>query len=135
MRRRRLAALLLLLLLTGALSGCNGGVAAKTDIVDVESGAGVAGSGKFDATGPWDLTLSYDCSRQLAEKVPGAANGVTLTVYNADDQSEAFEHPESVWKDARGNRALHFQRPGPYWIAVDSRCDWHLLVAGSGDNS
>jgi hypothetical protein len=132
---RRTLQTLLLLATTAALAGCNSGVATQTDLVDTESGAGVAGSGTFKATGSWDLKLSYDCTRQLAEKVPGAASGIQLTVYNGDDQSEAFEHPESHWKGAHGNQVLHFKRSGPYSVAVDSKCDWRLVVIDTSGKS
>jgi hypothetical protein len=132
---RRMVQPLLLLASALALAGCNTGVATHTDLVDVESGAGVAGSGTFKAPGTWDLKLSYDCTRQLAENVPGAAAGIGLTVYNADDQSEAFEHPQSQWKATHGNQLLHFKRSGPYSVAVDSKCDWHLVVVDTSANS
>jgi hypothetical protein len=126
---------LLLLAATWALTACNGGVTTQTDLLTLESGAGVSGTGKFHVTGSWDIKLTYDCSRQLAEKVSGAADGVSLTVYNADDQSEAFEHPESQWKGARGSQVLHFKRIGPYSVTVDSKCDWRLAVVDNGANS
>ena len=134
MKRRMLPPLLLLASVL-ALAGCNSGVATQTDLVDVESGAGVAGSGMFKAAGTWDLKLSYDCTRQLSENVPGANAGVSLTVYNGDDQSEAFEHPESQWKSPKGNQVLHFKRSGPYSVAVDSKCDWHLVVVDTSGNT
>jgi hypothetical protein len=126
---------LLLVAAAAALAGCNSGVATQTDLVDVESGGGVIGTGKFDATGTWDLKVAYDCTHQLSEHVPGATNGVSLTVYNADDQSEAFEHPESQWKGSQGTQLLHFKRPGPYSVAVDSTCDWHLVIIDTSGTS
>ena len=128
MSTRAIAAVPALLAAVLALTGCSGSVASQTDLVEVEGGAGVSGSGTFHATGSWDLKLTYDCAHQLAEKVPGATSGVHLTVYNADDQSEAFEHPEAQWKGAAGSQVLHFKRSGPYSVSVDSKCDWHLVV-------
>lgn len=133
MTRRWLRALPILAVLF--VAGCTTGTATTTNLVDVQGADGVAGTGKFDTLGAWDLKLTYDCSRQLDEKVPGASTGVSLTVYNADDQSEAFEHPESQWKGAEGTQRLHFTRPGPYSVAVDSKCDWHVTVVDSGGNS
>jgi hypothetical protein len=134
-RRTSLPLLPLLLAVAAASTGCSAGTTTQTNIVDMEGQGAAAATGKYNSTGPWDLKLTYDCTRQLGEKVPGATSGVSLTVYNADDQSEAFEHPESQWKGTRGNQVLHFKRSGPYSVAVDSKCDWHLVVVGTDPNS
>jgi hypothetical protein len=68
---------------------------------------------------------SWDCSRQASERVSGV-DRFDMIVYNSDDMSTAFEHPEVHRTGRKGGATLHFTTPGEYNAAVDTVCDWHL---------
>jgi hypothetical protein len=124
MRRSAIAALLVLC--TG-LVGCSS--SAKTgDVLAVFSNAAASGkTGRFDPAGAWDLEYTWDCHRARSEGLPGA-QGLDLVVYNSDDDTTAFEHPEARSNASGGKGVLHFQRPGDYYVGMQTRCDWDVSI-------
>lgn len=95
--------------------------------VDMDSASHRGGSGNFNPLGSWDMKYTWNCARQHSENLRDL-DRLDLTVYNADDDSTAFEHPEVHVTGAKGGATLHYQRSGWYYITIDSPCDWKLLV-------
>jgi hypothetical protein len=117
---RRLA---LLLAAAWALSAC--GPTQQINFVDMDSGQNRSTSAPFNPTGTWDMTYSWDCKRQHSEGIKDL-DRLSLTVYNSDDDSTAFETPEVSVKGSSGKSTVHYKRSGWYYITIDSPCDWRL---------
>ena len=108
-------------------SGCNVALLQTATLVDTDSAISSGNTGHFVAPGTWAVKTSYDCSRQDSEGVLNT-NHMTIRVYNADDDSLSFEHPLTTLKGRSGKRVLTFKRGGPFYITVESACDWNLQV-------
>jgi hypothetical protein len=119
--RRLLASLLL------AWCVCACGAQQQIRYVDMDSASHRTGTGNFHPVGSWDMKYSWDCARQHSENLKDL-DRLNLTVYNADDDSTAFEHPELHVTGTKGGATLHYQRAGWYYATIESPCDWKLQV-------
>ena len=108
-------------------SGCNVALLQTATLVDTDSAINTGNTGHFVAPGTWAVKASYDCSRQDSEGVLNT-NHMTIRVYNADDDSLSFEHQDTTLKGRSGKKVLTFKRGGPFYITVESACDWNLQV-------
>lgn len=115
----------------GLLTGCNSGLLTTSVVLDVDSSQNTNPTGIFSTAGAWDLQYQWDCSRQRSEGLP-QANGVSMLVNNADDDSGASEHSRVARKGTKGKARLDFKRGGSFYVKVDSICDWHLIVDDLG---
>lgn len=110
------------------LCGCNLGQAQSAILVDTDSTSGTTRSvAPFTVNGPWQIKYSFDCSKQNSEGVLNA-NQFTLDVFNGDDNSTAFEHPQTTYVSVQRKGTLGFKTPGDYYLHVDTLCDWTLQV-------
>ena len=109
------------------VAACNGNLLATSQILDVDSTQGIDPTGNFAVNGAWELKYSWDCARQASEQVADI-NRFGLIVYNSDDDSTDYEHPELHLKGPRGGATLRFSRGGEFYVSVDSPCDWRLQV-------
>jgi hypothetical protein len=135
---RRLATGLSLLFVCVAGLACNTQLLTQTNVLDEDSSLSGSTTGfttaSFSVASTWDLTYTYDCRRQLTEKLVGA-NGFEVIVYNADDRipntdlsSGNSEHPDTVVVGKKGSSTIHFKRGGTFYLKVASLCDWRVSV-------
>lgn len=116
---------------TLCLAGCNTQALSAAEVLSVDSSQGVDPTGNFTVLGHWGLAYAFDCSREQSEGVAGA-DRFAMSVYNADDQSLASEHPQVSAISRKGGTTMHFARGGTYFVQVDSACDWRLSVEDFG---
>jgi hypothetical protein len=107
------------------LGGCSAQALSSARVMDIDSAQGVNPTGNFTMAGKWDLNYHFDCSKQRSEGINNA-KGFSMIVYNSDDASAAFEHPELKVRATSGGETLHFHRGGTYRVAIDSLCDWRI---------
>lgn len=107
---------------------CNTDLLQSAVVVDTDSTSGNMRSIEpFTTTGPWQIKYNFDCTKQNAEQLTDI-NQFTVDVLNADDNSTAFEHPQTVVTSVKRTGTVSFQRPGRYYLYIDTRCDWTLQV-------
>lgn len=110
------------------LCGCNLGQTQSAILVDKDSTSGTTQStSPFTVTGPWQIKYTFDCTKENAEGVVDA-NQFTIDVFNGDDNSTAFEHPQTTFISVKRRGTLDFTTPGDYYLHVDTQCDWTLQV-------
>jgi hypothetical protein len=109
-----------------SLGGCSDRLLTSSVILDADSSQG-GPPGNFALPGRWDLKYSWDCSRQNSRMMSGS-NQFGFVVYNTDDQSTAFQHPDFNGKGPTGVGTLHYDRGGEFQITIDSMCDWRVQV-------
>ena len=124
---RRLLSLLCAAAAAVSLAGCNTTLLSKSDILDIDSTLQVDPTGNFTVPGTWELHYSYDCSKQRSEGLADL-NRFDMIVYDSDDASTNFEHPELHLQGAKHSGVLNFKRGGTFYVFIDSRCDWKLSV-------
>ncbi|HXA29486.1 MAG TPA: hypothetical protein VN193_12175 [Candidatus Angelobacter sp.] len=108
------------------LCGCSLGQAQSAILVDTDSTTGTAQSlAPFRVSGPWQVRYTFDCTKQNSEEVLNV-NQFTLDVFNGDDNSTAFEHPQTTFVAVKRQGTLNFSTPGNYYLHVDTQCDWTL---------
>jgi hypothetical protein len=109
------------------MTACNLKFAGSTDLVNLDSTQSNNMSGNFTVPGTWDLKYSWDCSKQASQ---GATDidRFSMSIYNSDDDSTAFEHPDTTRKGRSGGETLHFKHSGQYYFTIDSPCDWQAKV-------
>lgn len=95
--------------------------------INPATGTANSDTARFAPPGAWDLAYSWDCAHADSEGLPGI-QGIDAVIYNSDDQSTAFEHPEVINKAPRGKGVLHYQRGGDYYVHLETRCDWTIDV-------
>jgi len=125
--RSRIGSVVVITSMALMLVGCSAKLQSSADILDLQGDQRIDASSKFSSPRSWDLQYGYDCSRQVSEGIPDI-NRFDLIVYNGDDSSTASEHPELHLEGRKKASVLHFRRGGTYYLAVDSRCDWHVSV-------
>lgn len=108
------------------LAACGSGPQRGQDLYVVSS-SGNGNTARFAPVGAWDLSYSWDCAKAISEGIPGV-QGIDAVIYNSDDQSTAFEHPEVTGKAVRGKGVLHYKRGGDYFVGLQTRCDWTIDV-------
>ena len=108
------------------LAGCGSAPPPGEDLY-VLGGSGNANTARFAPAGAWDLDYSWDCAKATSEGISGI-QGIDAVIYNSDDQSTAFEHPEVSNKAPRGKGVLHYRRGGDYFVNLQTRCDWTIDV-------
>jgi len=110
------------------LSGCNFGGAQSAILVDSDSTTGTTRSlAPFAVSGPWRIKYTFDCTKEISEGVLNV-NQFTIDVFNGDDNSTAFEHPQTTLVSVKRQGTLNFTTPGNYYLHVDTQCDWTLQV-------
>jgi len=124
---RRLVSAFTAVALGLCLAGCNTQLLTRANILDLDSNSNVDPSGNFTAPGSWELHVTYDCSKQKSQGVADL-NRFDMIVYNSDDASSNFEHPEVHLTGPKHTQLLKFKRGGTFYIDIDSRCDWRLSV-------
>jgi hypothetical protein len=124
--RSRGAALGVLAMLV-LLPAC-GGSSAVDRILDL-SASGAQNTAPFTTRTAWDLTYSWDCATQKSRGVP-EADRFGFALYNADDDSLAAQQGQTARTGRSGSGTLHYSRSGPYYVQVNSVCDWRLQVLG-----
>lgn len=112
--------------LGAVLAGC-GGASTNGDVIASFPVSGTGSTPHFIPPGAWELQYSWDCARVSAQEMPGA-HGIDLVVYNADDDSTSFEHPETQSTKTHGSGVLTYKRPGPYYVMAQTQCDWQVSV-------
>ena len=111
-----------------SLSACSSRAGAATYLLDVDSSAQQSGTFGYFTTGrAWDLKFSWDCSRQLSERMSDV-NRFAITTLFADDGSASAEHPPLSLHGRKGGSTLHFHRQGIYSVLINSPCDWRAQV-------
>ena len=118
---RRLACVLTCFL----LAGCSTGLLHSSVVLDTDSTQ--LPPGQVVLPGAWTLKYSWDCSRQAVQGI-SQIDRFDLVVYNDDDFSTNFEHPELHLTGRRGGGTLDFKRGGAFKPVVDTPCDWTLKV-------
>ncbi len=110
------------------LCGCNLGQSQNAILVDKDSTTGTTQSlAPFTVLGPWQIRYTFDCTKQNSEEVLNV-NQFTVDVFNGDDNSTAFEHPQTTFVSVKRQGTLHFTTPGNYYVHIDTECDWTLQV-------
>jgi hypothetical protein len=122
---RRITALAAALLCTG-MAAC-AGAGSNGDAIALFNDDKSGDTGRFAPSGAWDLSYSWDCARAKAEGTLDA-HGLDLVVYNADDDSTAFENPEARSGATKGSAVLHYRRPGVYYVGLQTPCEWQVTV-------
>ena len=87
-------------------------------------------TGRFQPAGAWTLEYSWNCKREQSEGISGA-QGLSVAVYNSDDDSLAAEHPQLSSGRSVGNGVLHFMRSGDYYISMQTQCDWNVSIVNA----
>ena len=124
---RRLLTTAAAVLMAFAVGGCNAQLLTQSNILDLDSNQMVDPTGNFTLAGSWELKFNYDCSKQHSEGMAGL-DRVDLIVYNSDDNSTNFEHPEVHLTGRKQNEVLKFKRGGTFHVYIDTQCDWRLSV-------
>ena len=106
------------------LCGC--GSSGVQHLLDT-SGTGQQTIASFRTGAAWQLLYSWDCSAANSRHTPGA-NQFGFQVFNADDDTLASEHPQTSLTGASGNGTLQYSHAGPYYVQVNTVCDWRLQV-------
>ena len=115
----------MLLLVPLALSGC--GRQQAFELLDKPGSGYLDQSPAVNATGPWSVIYAYDCTGR------GATNGLTIEVYNAEDDTLIAEDPDAIIATApHGQRKINitqsYKHPGTFYFRVISGCSWRLQV-------
>lgn len=114
------------------LCGCGLGQSQSALLVDADSTSGTTQSlSPFAVSGPWQLKYTFDCTKANSEGVLDA-DELTVDVFNGDDNSLAFEHPQTTLVSVQRRGALSFKTPGNYYVHVDTKCDWTMQVLDLG---
>jgi hypothetical protein len=110
------------------LCGCNLGQAQNAILVDADSTKGPTQHiDPFTVRGAWQIKYTFDCTKQNSEGVLNA-DQFTIDVFDGDDNSTAFEHPQTTFVSVKRKGTLSFRTPGNYYLQVDTQCDWTLQV-------
>jgi hypothetical protein len=110
------------------LCGCSLGQSQSAILVDTDSTNGTARSlAPFTVSGHWQIKYTFDCTKQNSEEVLNV-NQFTVDVFNGDDNSTAFEHPQTTFVSVKRQGTLNFTTPGNYYLHVDTQCDWTVQV-------
>ena len=108
------------------LCGCNLGQSQNAILVDKDSTTGTTQSlAPFTVSGPWQIKYTFDCTKQNSEELLNV-NQFTVDVFNGDDNSTAFEHPQTTLVSVKRQGTLNFKTPGNYYLHIDTQCDWTL---------
>jgi hypothetical protein len=110
------------------LCGCNLGQSQNALLVDTDSTTGATQSlAPFTVSGPWQIKYTFDCTKENSEELLNV-NQFTIDVFNGDDNSTAFEHPQTTFVSVKQRGTLNFTTPGNYYLHIDTQCDWTLQV-------
>jgi hypothetical protein len=118
---------ILLVAATVLLAGCSLKFGQSNVLLDVDAASRMNPTDKFTVTGTWDLKYSWDCSKQISQGV-GDTSHFGMIIFNADDDTTAFENPETDRTGRSGHDTYHFKQPGAYYVKVNSSCDWRVQV-------
>lgn len=105
---------------------CGCGSSGPQHIVD-QSGSAAQTTAPFRTNASWQLVYSWDCASARARRTPGA-NQFGIQVFNADDDTLASDHPQASRTGTSGQGTLRYTRAGPYYVQVNTVCDWRLQV-------
>ena len=110
------------------LSSCSLGGSRSTILLDRDSTSGASQTtSAFAVSGPWQIRYTFDCTKQNSEGVLNS-DQFTVDVFNGDDNSTAYEHPQTTVVSVKRKGVLAFSTPGNYYLHVDTACDWTLQV-------
>jgi hypothetical protein len=110
------------------LCGCGLSQSQTALLVDTDSTTGAARSlAPFTVPGAWQIKYTFDCTKQNSEELLDV-NQFTIDVFNGDDNSTAFEHPQTTFVSVKRQGTLDFKTPGNYYLHTDTPCDWTLQV-------
>jgi hypothetical protein len=110
------------------LCGCSLGQSQSAILVDTDSTTGSTQSlAPFTVSGHWQIKYTFDCTKQNSEEVLNV-NQFTVDVFNGDDNSTAFEHPQTTFVSVKRRGTLDFTTPGNYYLHIDTQCDWTVQV-------
>jgi hypothetical protein len=123
--RAACARMLAAVLLSAALGACAGASSTGQELALFSKTS--SGPYQFAPQGAWDLRYQWDCTRAREEGVPDAS-GFDVTIFNADDDTTAFEHPQASRSGGNGTGVLHYRRSGIYYLDVQTQCDWSVAV-------
>jgi hypothetical protein len=111
-----------------ALSGCDLGLSQSAILVDTDStSATTTTTTPFTVSGPWQVKYNVDCTKANSQGLLNI-NEFTINTFNGDDNSTAFEHPQTRIISVKRQGTMNFTTPGRYYLHVDTRCDWTLQV-------
>jgi hypothetical protein len=110
------------------LCGCNLGQSQSAVLVDTDSTSGTARSlAPFAVSGLWQIKYTFDCTKANSEGLLNV-NQFSVDVFNGDDNSTAFEHPQTTFVSVKRRGTLDFTTPGNYYLHIDTQCDWTVQV-------
>lgn len=98
-------------------------VAAPTTLLDV-TGKGTHQTQKFTAAGDWDLHYSYDCTS--FDSTTGG--NFQVYIYNGDGSPSDSSGVNEL--AVKGQSVTHEHSGGTFYLAMNSECDWHVVVKG-----
>jgi len=83
-------------------------------------GSGSKQTQQFTTTKDWDLVWSYDCSKT------NQANFI-VTVYDSKGRVSR-DTPPVIKFEPKGSGVQPYHKPGPHFLGINSRCDWHVMT-------
>ena len=115
----------ILALIVAAASGC--GRTQSFELMDRPGSGYLDKSPVVNVTGAWSVLYAYDCTGR------GSTNGLTIEVYNAEDDTLLAEDPDVIISNAaHGQKKINilqkYKNPGTFYFRVISGCGWRLQV-------
>jgi hypothetical protein len=79
----------------------------------------------YTAANHWTLSYRWDCARARQRGNPNAS-GFQYTLFNADDDSTAFESPRVMATGVNGTGEVDYATAGQYYLQISTACEWRV---------
>ncbi len=118
---------LLAVAVIAATSACGSAKPVSYDLLNVSSSSNAMMTDSFTAHSTWSLTYQWDCAKARVRGNPNAS-GFGYVLYNADDDSTAYETPKVDRHGTKGNGTVPYQTPGQYYLQISTPCEWQVTA-------
>lgn len=110
---------------TGTLANPGATLAPQPLVLLDLTGNGITTTHTFTVASNWDLSWSYGCTSSQ-----GPPRHFVILIINNSDASILTGSQPINQRDAKGSGAMHYHTGGTFYLAIDSRCSWHVTVKG-----
>jgi hypothetical protein len=87
-----------------------------------KTGSGIGKTAIFTTPSEWEIDYSFDCANF------GQSGNFSITVY--DGASQLKDLPANQLALKGSDVAYEHNLSGPYYLEMNSECDWHVVVKG-----